>query len=297
MNINGQVVNGTGQLSVDIPANTAQRAVGQQQVQAHIVLPDHTQETVTLQSTAPLHWTANFPANQIGTYLLQVTWQNTAKNGKGGTNRLSANAGMVVPYSPEYRTQGTNVQFLAQLARAGDGKVLDPGNPTSAFQQNLQPVSTSIPLAFLLLILAALLLPLDIAARRLSSLEFLAIGYTWVRQRLRLGRTRSSSEYQEKENVLGISLESVRAQRQVRQDASEQAKKRLASRPVATLERPETKTEQPTDAVGDEQETARPILPTKSESVPKGKTGGKAAATMAERLLEAKRKRNGPDER
>jgi hypothetical protein len=249
------------------------------------VMPDHTQTTVTLQSTAPLHWEASFPATQVGTYLLQVTWQSNAKNDKSSTNRLTATSGMVVPYSPEYLTQGTDSQFMSQLARAGGGSVLSPSKPETAFEQNLQTVSTIIPLAFFLLILAALLLPIDIAARRLSSLEFLWTGYAWIRQRLRPVSAYDATETSKqkgKENTLGISLENVRTQRQTRQEELEQARKRLPGRPVATLERPP-----------EVKESASKTSKIGEMANGKVAAASKTEGTMAERLLAAKRKRNG----
>jgi uncharacterized membrane protein len=279
MNINGQVVNGVGQLSVDIPAGTVQTSGNQQQVQAHIVAPDHSQQTVTLQATAPQHWTASFPATQVGSYLLQVTWQNTAKNGAGGTNRLTATSGMVVPYSPEYHTQGTDAQFLSQLARAGGGNVLPAGDSARAFDQNLQPVTTTWPLAFLFLILAALLLPVDIAARRLSSLEFLSTGYSWLLKRLYRGQRQTSSS-QPGDNALGISLTSLRSLRQTIQEQSQQTERVSTSR-TATVPRPDVKVQTTTAPV------KKPVEATKGAASEQRES----KTTMAERLLEAKRKR------
>src|SRR5262249_55016036 len=53
LDVSGKVVNGEGQLSVDLPSDTPVTTSDQQQVQAHIVAPDHSQETVSLQPTAP----------------------------------------------------------------------------------------------------------------------------------------------------------------------------------------------------------------------------------------------------
>jgi hypothetical protein len=92
-----------------------------------------------------------------------------------------------------------------------------------------------------------------------------------------------ASNHKGQENALGISLENVRTQRQARQDELEQARKRLPGKPVATLERPpEMKAPEP---VSKETPTSKP------EKATNGKVG-KTEGTMAERLLEAKRKRN-----
>ena len=178
LNVNTQVVGGTGQLTVDLPPGSTAGAGGQQQVSVTIINPDLSKSTVTLQPTAPQRWQGSFPAEQVGAYLLQVTWQ--AKNGSANGSRLTSTTGLVVPYSPEYLDTGTNRGFLAQLAAADGGSLLGATDYTAAFAGNLQPVAAAIPIVFWLLVLAALLLPLDVALRRLSSLEFLAIGWQWL---------------------------------------------------------------------------------------------------------------------
>ncbi len=180
ININGNVNNGVGQITVDLPFATTVGS-GQQQVQAHIVGPDLSQQTVSLQPTAPERWEGNFPATQVGAYLLQVTWKGAGQKEAS----LSGMAGLVVPYSPEYRSQGTDTRFLKLLAQAGGGVLLDTADSAAVFTQSLKPASASIPITFWLLILAALLLPIDIAARRLASLDFLTEGYRWLLARLR----------------------------------------------------------------------------------------------------------------
>src|SRR5205807_1157967 len=82
LNVNGSVVGGTGKLTVDLPPGATVGAGGQQRVLAHIITPDLSQETVTLQPTAPERWEGTFPALQVGAYLLQVNWQAIASNGQ-----------------------------------------------------------------------------------------------------------------------------------------------------------------------------------------------------------------------
>ncbi len=214
LSINGKVVNGAGQLTVDLPPGSSVGSGDQQQVQARILAPDHSQATVTLQPTAPERWEGIFPAVQVGAYLVQVSWRSS---NQGNSHQLTATTGLVVPYSPEYLSQGTDTAFLQLLARAGGGKLLAPNNTTTAFTQNLAPVSSVLPITFLLLALAALLLPIDIAARRLSSLEFLTVGYRWLLALLRPGTVQlATSTGQNKETPLVAPLGSLRAQREAR---------------------------------------------------------------------------------
>ena len=193
--VNGDIANGSGRVVVDLPPGTSLNTSSQQQVQARIVAPDLSQQAITLQPTAPGRWEGNFPIEQVGAYLLHVTWQARSNNKIGSSSQLSATTGLVVPYSPEFRNTGTDLCFLKLLARAGGGSILvslgpggsngcgtilGPGDSAAAFTANLPPVYAALSITFLLFALAALLLPVDIALRRLSSLEFLAVGYRWL---------------------------------------------------------------------------------------------------------------------
>jgi uncharacterized membrane protein len=271
LNINSKVVNGTGQLTVDLPAGTTTGVTGTQQVQARIIAPDHSQETATLQPTAPERWEGSFPALQVGAYLVQVTWK-----GQGGSKQLSSTSGLIVPYSPEYTSTGTDTTFLKRLAQAGNGTLLNPQNTSAAFTQNLEPVSAALPLTFLLLALAALLLPIDIAARRLSGIEFITESYRWLLAHLSFGKNRLATSAGEAEaTAMGTPLSSLRARRDARRRSSSPIKlpTRDSTR-ARTVERAATKTK-----------------PKATVSKPTSASPAQPETSMAERLLEAKRRR------
>src|SRR5262249_43815821 len=149
LNVNGNFVNGNGHLSVDLTSGIP-AANTQQEVQATIIAPDQSQQTVTLQPTAPEHWDGNFATLQTGTYFIKVLWQ---AKGNGTSNQLATETAMVVPYSPEYQTQGTDLRFLKQLAQAGAGAILSQRDPASTFTQTLKPAWALTPITFWLLIL------------------------------------------------------------------------------------------------------------------------------------------------
>jgi hypothetical protein len=263
--VNGQVVGGTGQLTVDLPPGTSVGSGGQQQVQARIITPGLSQETVTLQPTAPQRWQGTFPALEVGAYLLQVTWQAVAGNGQ--SSQLTATTGLVVPYSPEYRTMGTDTHFLTLLAHAGGGALLGSKDTAAAFAQNLPPVFSAVPITFLLLTLAALLLPIDIAARRLSSLEFLAVGFRWLLVRLHLVGD-EATQPEGAQSSTGTPLSTLRAKRQERQ--------RRATLITPSMTR---------------KEVARTKSIDKTQIKEQGTQTAQSDVSIAERLLEAKRKR------
>ncbi len=278
LSINGSVTGGTGHLIVDVPSLTTSDTGGKQQVQVSIVAPDYSQQSVTLQPTAPQRWEGNFSALQVGAYILQVTWHGSTTQGSGGS--LTTTTGLVVPYSPEYRTQGTGLPFLIQLAHDGNGSLLSTTNMAAAFAQNLSPVSASLPLAFFLLALAALLLPVDVALRRLSSVEFLALGYQWLRKRL--FSQQISPPIVTHEVAASSPLGAMRAKREERHTALTHSTS--TSKSASPINQTLSHTTSIATIEREKQETKLQSQPTKDAS---------EEMTMAEKLLEAKRKRKG----
>ncbi len=210
--VNGQISGGNGHIIVSLPAGTqgANGSISQQQeqqAQVKIIAPNLSQATVALQPTAPGRWEGDFSTTQVGVYILHVTWQS---HGGSGTNssQLTTSTGLVVPYSPEYSASGTDLNFLGQLARSGGGSIVAANNYAAAFAPNLPPVYAALSITFWLFALAALLLPVDIALRRLSSLEFLAVGYRWLFAR---GKARHASQTED-----NLALGNIRAYREER---------------------------------------------------------------------------------
>ena len=269
LNVNATIAGGTGHLTVDLPTDTPVNA-SNQQVQVKIIAPDLSQSAVTLQPTAPQRWEGNFPTLQVGVYLLQIMWQ-------GGNNRLGTTTGIVVPYSPEYHTMGTDLRFLTLLAHAGGGSMLTPTQTAAAFANNLAPVSAAIPITFWLLALAALLLPIDIAARRLASLEFLVLAYQWLLSRFH-PRLATQPATPSDSAINPSALGAVRAKRQQQRDNSAPITPPLAGKDIKkTSSTPLTRSQTtPTKQV--------PSTEQKPETV-------QSEVSVTSKLLEAKRNR------
>jgi hypothetical protein len=83
-----------------------------------------------------------------------------------GSPALGRTIGLVAPTAAEYRLLGANDAFLAVLRSATGGRVVD--TPAAPWVHDLATTSTYTDLWPLLLILALLLWPLDIALRRVS---------------------------------------------------------------------------------------------------------------------------------
>jgi Mg-chelatase subunit ChlD len=129
------------------------------QVRAHIAQPGGADLEVGLSPTAPGEYTGAFPLTGPGAYIVHVDDQ------RDGAAVGSAEAGLPVSYPAEYRQVSADPRRLQQIASAGGGHVL--AAPADAFASDLTPVTTPLPLQRLLLLVAAIVLPLEVGLRRL----------------------------------------------------------------------------------------------------------------------------------
>jgi hypothetical protein len=125
---------------------------------ATLVGPDLSVLESELAQTEPGHYRADLTLSQPGTYLIRVGVND------GDTSLGQAILGLVVSYSPEYRTSGTDLPFLRELARITGGREL--AKPIAAFNHNLDAVTKVSDIWQPLLLIVALLFPLDVAIRR-----------------------------------------------------------------------------------------------------------------------------------
>jgi hypothetical protein len=123
------------------------------------ITPDLSSRELTLAATGPGRFEGDLPADQVGSYLLHVT--QTA----GGAVKHTNTFGIVVPYSPEYRELGTDLNSLRAVARAGGGTVIT--DVTQVFRVPVPETRAALALDELMLVLAIILFPLDVALRRL----------------------------------------------------------------------------------------------------------------------------------
>jgi len=127
---------------------------------ANVVAPDGSVQTVALPQVAPGRYEADFTPTQDGAYFLRLNGETA--DGEGVVGQTS---GWVLGYSAEYQPASeTNV--LTQLAETGGGQDITE-LITAVFDHNLSGEPVSRPIWPWLVITAVLLLPLDIALRRL----------------------------------------------------------------------------------------------------------------------------------
>jgi uncharacterized membrane protein len=290
--VHGEITGGNGHLTVDLPPGLATVTANQQQVQVSIIAPDLSQQSETLQPTAPGRWEGNFLPTEVGAYLLHVTWQAKSNSNAGPSSQLATTTGLVVPYSPEFRNTGTDLCFLKLLAHAGGGAILatlgpggsggcgtirGPGDSVAAFSPNLPQVYASLSITFWLFAIAALLLPVDIGLRRLSSLEFLVVGYQWLATRLGLRKAALAGETATATH--GTPLGIIRAHRAERRNRMLNVKPRVSASEVPKISSSISRMQ------SSKQET--------TASKKRGKTSKQQQPEVSttSKLLEAKRKR------
>jgi Mg-chelatase subunit ChlD len=127
---------------------------------AHVIGPDGAAQEVELTPAGPGRYQANFAAPTSGAYLVRVSQE------LGDGAAVNADSGWVAPYPAEYRQVGTDRAFLEQVAAAGGGQVL--GDARQATRPADHPTEARWPAWPLLIVLAGILWPLEIAARRFS---------------------------------------------------------------------------------------------------------------------------------
>jgi hypothetical protein len=116
-----------------------------------------------LQQIGPGQYAGEFAPTAEGAYLIRVAGTDPAN---ANSEAVAQTAGWVLSYSPEYRTLESDPNFLIRLAQlTGGGGIEDSAD---IFKHNLTaPARATRPLWPPLLLLAVVLLPLDIAVRRL----------------------------------------------------------------------------------------------------------------------------------
>ena len=128
-------------------------------VTVNAVTPDLADQQLALATTGPGRFEGDLPTDQVGSYLLRVT------EAAGGVVRHTNTFGVVVPYSPEYRDLGTDANSLRAVALAGGGTVIT--DLSTVFSLPVPATQAAQAIDELLLVIAILLFPIDVALRRL----------------------------------------------------------------------------------------------------------------------------------
>jgi uncharacterized membrane protein len=147
------------------------------QMTATVLKEGETHAEVLLTQVAPGQYRASIPSPSPDTYLVQFAGR------QDGRALVQDVAGLIIPYSPEYRQDQSNPLLLEQLRDLTAGTRLT--SPEEAFAHNLSGVVRAQEIALPLVLLALLLLPVDIAMRRLLLRRSdLTAARTWAQNRL-----------------------------------------------------------------------------------------------------------------
>jgi hypothetical protein len=111
-----------------------------------------------MQQVAPGRYQGEFEPEREGVYLLRVV-------GTDGVERVAQTAGWVLGYSPEYKMTEPAHDRLLYLANLTGGKVLI--EPWESLAHDLKAGQVHRPIWDRLLLAVVILLPLDVAVRRL----------------------------------------------------------------------------------------------------------------------------------
>lgn len=143
-----------------------------------LIGPNLEKQEAALSQKAAGQYQGSIDISQPGTYLVQVVQK------ADGEPVARQTIGVVVPYSPEYRAVRAESGLLSELARVTGGASLP--DPTGAFAHTLEAVEQALEIWPTLLLVAALLFPLDVAVRRVMlGLGDLQQAVAWVRERFR----------------------------------------------------------------------------------------------------------------
>src|SRR6185503_17456787 len=135
--------------------------------------PDLEPRTVNLVQTAPGVYETPMGEVEPGAYAVRVTQT------RPGSSPLGRTVGLVAQTAAEYRQLGANEPFLASLRAATGGSVI--ATALDPWRHDLTATDRFTELWPLLLVLALLLWPLDIALRRMSlGRRELVVARDWV---------------------------------------------------------------------------------------------------------------------
>ncbi|MBI3928313.1 MAG: VWA domain-containing protein [Armatimonadetes bacterium] len=138
------------------------------ELQARVIGPGGGSHQLPLLQTGPGRYEAEWALSEPGSWLIHVADPVT---GRGSTRVWT------MPYSPEYARIGTDRTLLSEIARVGGGRY-DP-NITEVFEDPRTPLRMSNPIWETLVLAALLLLPLDVAIRRVFLPD------SWFRRKIR----------------------------------------------------------------------------------------------------------------
>jgi uncharacterized membrane protein len=147
------------------------------QANALVIDPELVSTEIILEQTGPGEYQGILDVDQTGTFMIRVGANDEYFQSLG-----QQTLGLVVPYSPEYRVTDLDLAKLVQLAEITGGGRLN--SPEEAFMHNLPSASFAVEIWRQILLVVALLFPLDVAIRRLIfDKQDITDARIWIRQK------------------------------------------------------------------------------------------------------------------
>ncbi|MDP9352485.1 MAG: VWA domain-containing protein, partial [Chloroflexota bacterium] len=160
-NVQVQVSQSAGEARIEVDALQPDGTyLNDARAQAGVVSPSGDVTEVPLTQVAPGRYEAVAPATEPGAYITSVSLS------ADGEVLQAPTTGFAVGYSPEYRALGPNAAAMSRVAALTGGRELTA--PAEVWRNDLPAVMSSRSLTWPLLLLALLLLPVEVAVRRLK---------------------------------------------------------------------------------------------------------------------------------
>ena len=214
--------------------------------EVRVSTPSGGSEVVAMSQKAPGVFSGEFGADELGSYIVTV-----AEDDPTGGKRVDA-TGLSIPYPPEYRDYRANSPLLERMSKVSGGIPLT--RPQDAARAVADPGYSVQELWAFFVLLAAMLLPVDVGARRVA----VPVGEAWIKLLAWFRSKRSETRKPSHQTVVVERLQ--RAKRPTAQEPP-------PAQPVMIAKPEETTSEAPTAAT--------------------------SSGSAASRLLDAKRKRDG----
>ena len=230
------------------------------EIQTRLSGPNQKSESVTLKQVGPRRYQGTVPLWGDGRY-------HAIAQGTSGERKDLAFGGFIVSYSPEYLRFRSNRQALEEIAHRTGGRVLT-GDPAKdlVYTHSRAPKRSSKPVFDWFLIALAILVPLDVAIRRIQ------IDVVGIWKALTLKRRAPSSATMgallQTKNTVSAALKSKRAERPLPAQSGTAPPRSTSSKPSSA---------------------PKPAAPAEPPA-PQANTG--SATSTTERLLALKRKRD-----
>ncbi|MDO8684835.1 MAG: glutamine amidotransferase, partial [Armatimonadota bacterium] len=192
-----------------------------------VVGPDLRARHVAIDQTGPGRYEAAFEAKEVGNYVINVARKDGAQTSTE-TNVVN------IPYPPEYKDISRNTSLLRRLAAETSGK-FDPKSD-EIFSEGFRQSKVHTDLWVLLALIAVLMLPMDVAVRRLAltpqqAMEILRRLMDLVETRLIRRKSKSKETASGTDKTVGALL-------RVKKDHKVQQKPVIPPRPAATCDTP-----------------------------------------------------------